>query len=121
MVKSSRQRRPPPGRRRALEFRSRSDGEPWPLLPIGGLDGLVGALVLQGARDVVESFQQALLAHGMDLEAMDLALRIRHRLGAEVDADGRARPIPQLLADRFALRIVECYGQQAVLVAVVEV
>ena len=57
---------------------------------------------LQRACDVVQSLQQAFLADGMDVEAMDLALRVGHRLGGQIDAHRSARVIAQLRAHRLA-------------------
>src|SRR3954468_17776312 len=71
--------------------------EPIKALTVLGLERRDRGLVLQGDADVVEAFQQALLAEAVDLEAVRTAIRCRDSLRRQVDLHRRSRPGVQLL------------------------
>src|SRR5689334_19517267 len=66
--------------------------------------------VLMRARDVVESFEQAFLAHRMNFEPMDAPFCIRDGLRTQIDGDGRTGPLVQLPAHLAHLRFRQYDG-----------
>src|SRR5690606_19874667 len=72
----------------------------------------------QGQADLVEPVEQALLAEGVDLEAIHLAVRFDHRLLGQVDAQPVAWRGVHLGEQAVNGRLVEHDRQQAVLEAV---
>ncbi len=70
------------------------------------------------ARNVVEPFKQATLAHLVDLEFVCLAFNIGHGLRGEINADLSAGLVLQLAANRGAFRFRERQRQQPVFGAV---
>src|SRR6478672_4065759 len=88
--------------------------EPGALGAIGHLEcgGLI--VVLPGALDVVETFEQALLAHGMDVESILFAVGPVDVLACEIHRDGGARLVMKLAPQRDDILLRQDQRQYAV-------
>src|SRR5688572_11663698 len=99
----------------------RGTGKPRPLVSIRAFETFDLPGILSRARDVVQAFEQAFLAHWMNVKTVRPPIRIGNRLCREIDGNRRARTLAELLADRRTLGLRQHQGQEAVFRAVVRV
>ena len=72
----------------------------------------------QSQADLVQALEQALLVEAVDLEAVDMAIRLHHFLLLEVDTQAVAGGAVHSAEQTVDGRLVKDDGQQAVLEAV---
>ena len=84
-----------------------------------GLEGLDVVRLLERQSDIVETFHQAALEEGIDVEANDAAVRPPDLLARQIDGDGGVRPTRRIVEQLVDLALRQPDRQNAVLEAVV--
>ncbi len=93
--------------------------QPAALAFVGRLKSFDRPLILACAIYVVEAFQQAFLAHRMDIEGVHGPVEIGYGLRVKINGQRRTDVIAQLTADIGTDRSRQCHRQQPVFAAVI--